>query len=280
MRNPDPDVAQAMHALSQPGDTPTGLSRRRFLQAAALAGGGIALATNFPHRDPFASAATPGRDGILLLVNLNGGNDGLNMVVPTGQSEYYRLRPTIALPAATTLSLGGGLALHPRLAYLKQQWDAKHLAIVQGVGYPNFNRSHFESMRIWQEGWGGAGSADSGWLGRWLDSLGTTAGPVPVTSVSDDVPYNVTGRSTRAVALSGNGYFFGTDTGARESKLYDAIRAMAAAPTGLGSWADLYTTTTKQLVDLGATVAPAYNGSFPDTWFGREMVVAAPCLAL
>ena len=279
MRSSDPDVAQALADLSEPADTsPSGLTRRHFLQAAAIAGGGLALASNFPRRSPSADAYTGGRDGILVLVNLQGGNDGLNMVVPTGQSEYYRLRPGIAIPAGNTLGLGSGFGLHPRLGYLKQLWDARQLAVVNGVGYPNPNRSHFESMRIWQEGWGGAGAPSSGWLGRWLDTLGADEGPVPVTTVTDDVPYHLLGRNTRAVALSGNGYFFGVDTGARETRLYDAIRAMAAAPSGLGPLADLWAGTTRQLVDVGATVAPAYQGSFPDTWFGREMVVAARLL--
>ena len=278
MTHPDPDVADAMARLSVPDRSPYQLSRRRFLQAAALAGGAAYTLGAFSRHTPFAGAAPGDPDGILVLINLNGGNDGLNMVVPIDNPVYYALRPTIALAPAATLPLGGGFGLHPRLPYLKQLWDAKQLAVVHGVGYPNFNRSHFESMRIWQEGWAGSASATSGWLGRYLDTLGPAAGPVPVTTISDDVPYHLVGANTRAVALGGSGAFFGTDLGSRERRIYDAMRAMAAQPSGLGQWADLYATTARQLIDVGATVAPAYNGSFPDAWFSREMVVAARLL--
>ena len=151
----DPDLDDAIANLSHVDRSPGGLSRRRFLQAAVATGGGIAAASAFGSSTR-AGAAPVVADGTLIVVNLNGGNDGLNMVVPTENSVYYAKRRTIAIPAASTLPIGGGFGLHPRLKFLKQRFDAGQLAVINGVGYPNYNRSHFESMRIWQEGRAGA----------------------------------------------------------------------------------------------------------------------------
>ena len=270
----DPDAANALDQLSFVDRSSSGLTRRRFLQAAALTGGGLVAAGALPGRN--TAGADTGRDGVLVVVNLNGGNDGLNMVVPIENSAYYANRPTIAIPAASTLKIGGGFGLHPNLVYVKSLWDAGRLAVINGVGYPNFNRSHFESMRIWQEGWAGASSPFSGWLGRWNDTLDASAGPVPVTTISESIPFSLLGRNTRAVAVgAGSGAFFGTDSGAGELRLYDAIRAMAAQPDGIGPWADLIASTEKTLVNVGQKIAPAFTGSFPDQWFSREMTVAA-----
>src|SRR5690606_19712861 len=111
---------------------------------------------------------------ILVVVQLSGGNDGLNTVVPFGSDDYYRLRPAINVPAARSLSLEGsgaytnGVGLHPALAGVKDLYDDGLCALVQGVGYPNPNRSHFKSMDIWHTG-ELTGTGD-GWLGRYVDS--------------------------------------------------------------------------------------------------------------
>lgn len=112
-------------------------------------------------------------DRVLVVVQLAGGNDGLNTVVPFGDPEYYKARPAIGIPAAQTLRLGsgptgGGIGLHPRLTGLKALYDEGLLAIVQGVGYPNPNRSHFKSMDIWHTA-DTTGTGD-GWIGRYFDN--------------------------------------------------------------------------------------------------------------
>ena len=114
-------------------------------------------------------------DRILIVVQMAGGNDGLNTVVPFGDSLYHQMRPTLAIPDAKVLPLDTRLGLHPNLAPLKQIWDAGHLAIVEGVGYPNQSLSHFQAMDIWQTlDLNGTGS--EGWLGKlvsgWVDQDG------------------------------------------------------------------------------------------------------------
>ena len=106
---------------------------------------------------------------VLVVVQLTGGNDGLNMVVPYKSERYYALRPSLALPESDVLPILENLALHPALAGLKGLWDSKQLALVNGVGYPSPDRSHFRSMEIWHTADPQA-QQQLGWLGRFLDS--------------------------------------------------------------------------------------------------------------
>ncbi|HEY7068221.1 MAG TPA: DUF1501 domain-containing protein [Chloroflexota bacterium] len=129
-----------------------------------------------------AARALPSR-GILVVVQLSGGNDGLNTVVPYRDPLYRQLRPQLGLPEGEVLPLDESLALHPALAPLKARFDAGQLAVVRGVGYPNPDRSHFRSMDVWQTA-EPAAYATSGWLGRYLASCqcgqGSEAGGVVV----------------------------------------------------------------------------------------------------
>jgi uncharacterized protein (DUF1501 family) len=114
-------------------------------------------------------------DRTLIVVQMAGGNDGLNTVIPLSDSLYPKMRPTLAIPDTQALSLDGRLGLHPNLAPLKNLWDQGHLAIVEGVGYPNQSLSHFQAMDIWQTlDLNGTGS--EGWLGKlvsgWVDKDG------------------------------------------------------------------------------------------------------------
>ena len=110
-----------------------------------------------------------GRDGkILVVIQLSGGNDGLNTVIPIGRDVYYKARPTLAVPKEKTLRISDEIALHPNLIPLKELYDNGRLAIVQGVGYPNPDRSHFRSMEIWQSGVVESFET-TGWIGRMFD---------------------------------------------------------------------------------------------------------------
>lgn len=120
----------------------------------------------------FSQAAS---ERTLIVVQMAGGNDGLNTIVPFSDSHYYQMRPTLAVPESKVIPLDGRLGLHPNLAPLKQLWDKGHLAIVEGVGYPNQSLSHFQAMDIWQTlDLNGAGR--DGWLGKlvsgWVDKDG------------------------------------------------------------------------------------------------------------
>lgn len=108
-------------------------------------------------------------DRIVVLIQLAGGNDGLNTVIPVADDAYYRARPGIGIPRPTTIPLTDEIALHPSLKGLEGLWKDKRLAIIEGVGYPQPDRSHFRSMDIWQSAQPAAVAPDSGWIGRSLD---------------------------------------------------------------------------------------------------------------
>jgi uncharacterized protein (DUF1501 family) len=108
---------------------------------------------------------------VLVVVNLQGGNDGLNTVVPYAAPEYYRYRPTIGVAPNDVLHIDAAVGLNPALAPLKALYDQGLVAVVQGVGYPNPDHSHFRSTEIWQTAVPES-YADTGWLGRYLDSAG------------------------------------------------------------------------------------------------------------
>jgi uncharacterized protein (DUF1501 family) len=152
------------------------LSRRDFVRggvalvsigttANSLLKGTIAFAAQHP-----GDVAAPNNGKILILVQLAGGNDGLNTVVPIGDSTYHSVRKEIGFKDEEILPLESGLGLAPQLTGIKGLWDTGKLAVVRGVGYPSQNYSHFKSMAIWQ-----AGDPDlkleNGWLGRTLDQM-------------------------------------------------------------------------------------------------------------
>src|SRR6266568_8051885 len=109
-------------------------------------------------------------DRTLIVVQMAGGNDGLNTVIPFTDPLYHQMRPTLGIADAQVLHLDTRLGLHPNLAPLKQLWDTGHLAIVEGVGYPNQSLSHFQAMDIWQT-LDLSGNGSEGWLGKLVAGL-------------------------------------------------------------------------------------------------------------
>lgn len=108
----------------------------------------------------------------LVVIQLSGGNDGLNTVIPFHNDIYYKNRPSIAIPKNKTFSISDDLGLHPNLEPLKRLYDNGQLTIVNNVGYPNPNRSHFRAMDIWQTGSSAEQTLQTGWIGRYLDLAG------------------------------------------------------------------------------------------------------------
>ena len=119
-----------------------------------------------------------GSDGkILVIVQLSGGNDGLNTVIPYADDAYHRARPALGKKANEVLKINDYLGLNPNLAPLKSLYDNGQMSIIQGVGYPNPNRSHFRSMDIWQTAEPDSDRNTSGWVGRYFDSQCAGADP-------------------------------------------------------------------------------------------------------
>src|SRR5215471_17553930 len=150
------------------------LSRRDFLKHASL----LALAPTIPgFLARTARAATPQRDGrVLVVIQLDGGNDGINTVVPFNDEGYAKYRKTLRLAKDRLVKVNDKVGLHSSLGEFGKMLEKGQLAVVQGVGYPNPNRSHFRSMAIWHSARLDAEEHTGlGWLGRALDTKGGSA---------------------------------------------------------------------------------------------------------
>lgn len=149
-----------------------------------------------------------GKDGkILVIVQLTGGNDGLSTVVPYADDVYQKARPDLAFDARTVLKVNDYIGLHPNLVPLKSLFDDGRLSIIQGVGYPNPDRSHFRSMDIWHSGYPEMEIVTSGWVGRYFDNACTGCGPHVGVSVGDTLPLSMQGeRITPLCFAKSDGY--------------------------------------------------------------------------
>ena len=205
------------------------MQRRRFLHTAVALGAALPL---FVART--AAAAAPGTDQrVLVVVELAGGNDGLNTVVPYDRDEYRRARPGIGIKGDEVLKLTGGMGLHPRMTGMKKLWDAGALSIVQGVGYPNPNRSHFRSMDIWQSAVSDREDLSTGWLGRSLDANARRfEGATPAVALgADKLPLALQARTVAVPSLRNvEQYHLGLGEATRAGARRQAMAALLAGP--------------------------------------------------
>ena len=149
-------------------------TRRDFLKGTLGTSALLSLTSAMPNllvRNTMAAALrNDDRNTILVIVQLSGGNDGLNTVVPYGDDEYTRNRPTLALPLKELHKIDSFLGFHPRMGAFMRLYKEGYLSIVQGVGYPNSDRSHDGAMRVWHTARPDQPACQTGWLGRALDS--------------------------------------------------------------------------------------------------------------
>ena len=144
-----------------------------------------------------------GKDGtILVVLQMAGGNDGLNMIVPFADDAYHRARPRLSLPADQILKIDNYVGLNPKLAGLKSLYDEGHVAIVEGVGYPNPNRSHFRSTEIWQTASDADRTLNEGWLGRYFDNCCGGADPTVGVAIGEETPQAFAAKNPTGVTFS------------------------------------------------------------------------------
>ncbi|MGB8435539.1 MAG: DUF1501 domain-containing protein, partial [Burkholderiales bacterium] len=178
------------------------MQRRDFLKLT-----GAASVAFLSPRFALAQSAA-GYENLLVLVELKGGNDGLNTVVPYADRTYYSLRPRLAIKREEVLQLDGRTGLNPALAALMPLWQSRELAVVQGVGYPRPNLSHFRSIEIWDTASKSDQYLADGWLARAF-----AARPVPQRYAADGVVIGsqdlgpLTGTGARAIALNNTAQF-------------------------------------------------------------------------
>ncbi|MDI3312857.1 MAG: DUF1501 domain-containing protein [Mycobacterium sp.] len=179
------------------------MSRRKFLIASAGAGAlGLlsAAAVSWPDlRHAASDRPLAEGSGILVIITLYGGNDGINTLIPYADNAYHDARPELAYAPGDVLPLDDQLGLNPALRGLARMWSERKLAIVRGVSYPQPDRSHFRSMDIWQTA-SPAEPVSTGWIGRWLDATGDD--PLRAVNIGAVLPPLAVGDKCTAAALS------------------------------------------------------------------------------
>jgi uncharacterized protein (DUF1501 family) len=196
------------------------ITRRVFLRNGALTVVGTAAIPSFLSRAAFATESIRGNKRLVVLFQ-RGAADGLNIVIPHADPLYYRLRPTIHIPADEVIDLDGHFGLHPSMSAFKPLWDSKQLAIVHAAGSPDTTRSHFDAQDYMESGTPGVKSTEDGWLNRAVSAqeiekpspfravaLGsslprTLAGREPAVAIDNLSTFGIGGRGPAAGAISG-----------------------------------------------------------------------------
>ncbi len=204
---------------------PNLLTRREFIRRSVIIASVAGTIPSFLHRTVWAldnplqeAAVVSDSDPILVVIQLSGGNDGLNTIIPFTNDIYYRSRPKIAVPPKDVIRINDSLGFHPRLSKFKHLFDNGKMAVVQGVGYPNPNRSHFRSMEIWHT----ASDADQiekyGWLGRYFDNKCQGCDPTTAVNIGKIAPQAFTSKTPFGVSIEDPDMYRWVNTGANSAE--------------------------------------------------------------
>ncbi len=174
------------------------IKRREFLQIGSLATASC-LMPQFLKAFEKPAMSPPGNK-VLVILQLSGGNDGLNTVIPIRNDIYYKARPRLGVTKSKALTLTEEAGLHPALPSFKKLYDAGHLGILNSVGYPNPDRSHFRSMDIWHSASAATEYWQTGWIGRYLDAQ-SAGRPSAAIEIDDTLSFALKGEQRKGLAL-------------------------------------------------------------------------------
>jgi uncharacterized protein (DUF1501 family) len=257
------------------------ITRRAFMKGGAMAVVGTASVPTFLTRSVLAQATTAQAQGKKLVVIFQrGAADGLNVVVPWREPDYYQYRPTIAIPQTSVIDLDGFFGLHPAMAPLKPLWDQGHLAIVHASGSPDPSRSHFDAQDYMESGTPGVKATVDGWLNRALQAQDAacpscTHSPFRAVSLGAQVPRTLAGP-IQAVALD-NIHDFGVESPTAASgfaAMYDQSTDSILHGTGQETFEAVRML---QAADP-SRYAPAAGVSYPNGPFGNSLKQIAQLL--
>jgi uncharacterized protein (DUF1501 family) len=250
------------------------ISRRVFLKNGAFACVSLGFAPSFLAR---TAEGVTGRSKQLITIFQRGAVDGLSVVVPFGESEYYRARPSIAIPRPNSgehaaLDLDGFFGLNPRLRTLMPLWDARQLAIVHACGSPDSTRSHFDAQDYMETGTPGVKSTADGWLNRYLQGRHEEATPFRAVSLTTQLPRMLQGPAP-ALAMNQIGQFgirggLGGDT---MSASFEAAYAAADDRVLNGTGREAFNAMRMLKAADPSTYAPDHGADYPRSPFGQAL---------
>ncbi|MBV7531674.1 DUF1501 domain-containing protein [Chitinophaga sp. sic0106] len=185
------------------------INRRRFLQVGSLASAAMMM-PKFLKALERGELVPPGNK-VLVIVQLSGGNDGLNTIIPYRNDIYYKERPSLGIKREKALSLTDELGIHPSLTGLKALYDEGAMGVLNNVGYPNPDRSHFRSMDIWHTASQSSDYWTNGWIGRYLDAQCKGCDkPTQALEIDDTLSLALKGESSKGLALTDPTRLYGT----------------------------------------------------------------------
>jgi uncharacterized protein (DUF1501 family) len=245
-------------------------SRRLFIKSGAMAMLSLGFAPAFLAR---AAEAATGRRRLLIAIFQRGAVDGLNMVVPYGEADYYQLRPSIAIPrpgstGGAAIDLDGFFGLHPAMASLKPWWDNSSLAIVHACGSPDTTRSHFDAQDYMETATPGVKATRDGWLNRYLQAAAAERNPLRGVAVTRQMPRALQGAAP-SLALGGVDDFrlHGGDMAAG-----GAIQSAYAGDMVLGGAAtEAFEAMRTLRAAAPGTYRPAAGVAYPRSAFGQAL---------
>src|SRR5712691_6556142 len=206
-----------------------------FLAPSFITRTAIALGNPAAQSGPVVLDASK-KKNILVVLQLSGGNDGINTLIPFGDANYAKYRPTLGIPTGDVLKLTDSVGLHPSLVKIKGLYDQGKVAVIQGVGYPNPNRSHFRSMDIWHSAQPETFER-SGWLGRYVSACQCAQdNALPAISVGDQLNTMFWTDTTLVPAVASIGAFsFLTDTKYKNDRTFQ-MQTLQNIYSQAGNW--------------------------------------------
>jgi uncharacterized protein (DUF1501 family) len=266
----------------------TTLSRREFLSAAAKSAATCLCAPLnvgrlLPSMAFFAPPGQTPQGDILVVVFQRGGMDGLNAVIPQGEEEYYRQRPTLQITESSAndnsaIDLDGFFALHPALRPFTDLWEAGELAIVHSTGSPDPTHSHFDAMDYMERGTPGEKSLGSGWLARHLQSTTwENDSPFRAVGIGAMLQSSLRGPVSATAMQSIAQFHLGGDNQAAEiAEFQNTLAQLYGTGSLLDATGQLTLGATSTLEDvIDANYAPSHGASYPETPFGQGLLQIA-----
>ena len=220
------------------------------------------------------------QDRVLVVIQLSGGNDGLNTVVPYRDERYRKARPELGISESEVIKLDDALGLHPAMRPVEHLLESQRWSIVQGVGYPSPNRSHFESMDIWHTCHSKKDRANSGWLGRWVADQKSA-------DLSDSLAVHL-GAETLPLACQERGVQVPSLASLEQMRLRSKVAATMSSESSpqstSGGLLDFVSTSTQAAVQVSQRLenvlaSPDSSGDFPGADWGEVRVVSRLILA-
>jgi uncharacterized protein (DUF1501 family) len=248
------------------------MERRDFLKNTALISGAFMMPAFLKPFEAMAKSELTGYKN-LVIIQLSGGNDGLNTIIPYGNDIYYQKRKTIAISKPEIITLNDMQGLNPNLSALKEIYDQGWMSIVNSVGYPNPDRSHFRSMDIWQTASDSNQFLTTGWIGRYLDSnCQTCKNPYTAIEVDDTLSLAMKGANMKGIAVQDPNKLY---QATREPFFKDLVQDHTDAHLNEDNLGYLYKTMieTYSSADYIQKTSKVYNvtANYPTTVFANQL---------